>query len=322
MKRLLHLLHEEGVIRLAGASSNVTPVQRLLDEYALYLRQERGLAPSTLVNYLRVIRGFLMERFGKGPLQLSALCAADVVLFVRRQAGRVPPKVAKLATTALRSFLRYARYRDYVTADLGAAVPTVANWAMASIPRSIESDHVKRVLAHCNRQSAVGCRDYAILLLLARLGLRAGEVAFLKLEDIDWKTGCLSVGSKGGYRSALPLPVEVGEAIATYLQKGRPASSSRFVFLCARAPIRSFKSQTSILSIVRHALVRAGIESPRKGAHQFRHALACEMLQQGASLPEIGQILRHRSPQTTAIYAKVDLASLRTLALPWPGGVR
>jgi site-specific recombinase XerD len=245
-----------------------------------------------------------------------------VVLFVQQQACRVHRKVAKLATTALRSFLRFARYRDYISADLAAAVPTVASWSMTSIPRSIEPDYVRRILAQCDRQSAVGCRDYAILLLLARLGLRAGEVAFLKLEDIDWKTGCLTVGSKGSNRSALPLPVEVGEAIATYLQEARPTSESRFVFLRTKAPIREFRSQVAILSVVRHALARAGIDSPRKGAHQFRHALACELLQQGASLPEIGQILRHRSPQTTAIYAKVDLASLCTLALPWPGGAR
>jgi integrase/recombinase XerD len=322
LRRLLHLLHEEGVIALASAPSDATPVQLLLDEYALYLRQERALAPPTLVNYLRFIRCFLTERFGRGRPRLSLLRAADVVLFVQHQVARLSPKVAKLVTTALRSFLQYARYRDYITTDLAAAVPTVANWSMALIPRSIEPDHVQRVLAQCNRQSAVGCRDYAILLLLARLGLRAGEVAFLKLEDIDWESGCLNVRGKGGYRSALPLPVEVGEAIATYLQTGRPASTSRFMFLRAKAPMQGFKSQIAVLSVVRHALARAGIDSPRKGAPQFRHALACEMLRQGASLPEIGQILRHRSPQTTAIYAKVDLASLRTLALPWPGGVR
>ena len=322
LRRLLHLLHEEGVIALASAPSDATPVQLLLDEYALYLRQERALAPPTLVNYLRFIRCFLTERFGRGRPRLSLLRAADVVLFVQHQVARLSPKVAKLVTTALRSFLQYARYRDHITTDLAAAVPTVANWSMALIPRSIEPDHVQRVLAQCNRQSAVGCRDYAILLLLARLGLRAGEVAFLKLEDIDWESGCLNVRGKGGYRSALPLPVEVGEAIATYLQTGRPASTSRFMFLRAKAPMQGFKSQIAVLSVVRHALARAGINSPRKGAHQFRHALACEMLRQGASLPEIGQILRHRSPQTTAIYAKVDLASLRTLALPWPGGVR
>jgi integrase/recombinase XerD len=167
----------------------------------------------------------------------------------------------------------------------------------------------------------VGCRD-AILLTLARLGLRASEVAFLKLDDINWEAGCVNVRGKGGHRSALPLPVDVGEAIAAYLQVGRPASSSRFVFLRANAPIRGFKSQVAVLSVVRHALARAGIDSPRKGAHQFRHALACDMLRKGASLPEIGQILRHRNPQTTAIYAKVDLDSLRALAFPWPGDAR
>jgi site-specific recombinase XerD len=223
-------------------------------------------------------------------------------------------------TKALRSFLQYARYRGDITLDLAAAVPTVANWSMASIPRAIAPDHVQAVLAHCNRASAIGCRDYAILLLLARLGLRAGEIAFLELDDIDWEAATLNLRGKGGRVSRLPLPLEVGEAIAAYLRTGRPASTSRRVFLRALAPIRGFARQVTVLSVVRQAMVRAGIDPPRKGAHQFRHALACKMLRQGASLPEIGQILGHRSPQTTAIYAKVDLASLHTLALPWPGG--
>ena len=321
LRRLVHLLREEGGIAVA-TDSPATPVQQLLDDYAVYLRQERALAPPTLVYYLRFVRCFLTESFGTGRLRLSLLRAAEVVLFVRRQVSRLSPKVAKLVTTALRSFLQYAHYRGYISTDLAAAVPTVANWAMASIPRAIEPDHVQRVLAHCNRHSAVGCRDYAILLLLARLGLRASEIAFLRLEDFDWDTGCVNVRGKGGSRVALPLPIEVGEAIASYLQTGRPASTSRFVFLRARAPIRGFNSQIAVLSVVRHALARAGIDTPRKGAHQFRHALACEMLRQGASLPEIGQILRHRSSQTTAISAKVDLASLRSVALPWPGGMQ
>jgi site-specific recombinase XerD len=322
LTRLLDLLTEKGVIAPRRTPSDVTPAQRLLDEYALYLRQERVLASPTRVNYLRFVRSFLAERFGRGRLRLSVLCAADVIRFVQREAAHLSPKVATLLTTALRSFLRYARYRGYIAVDLAAAVPAVANWSMASIPRSIEPDHVRRVLAGCNRQSAVGRRDYAILLLLARLGLRAGEVAGLALEDIDWEAGCLNVRGKGGHRSALPLPADVGEAIAAYLRVGRPASTSRFVFLRAKAPIRGFQSSIAVLSVVRHALARAGIDTPRKGAHQFRHALACEMLRQGASLPDIGQILRHRSPQTTAIYAKVDLASLRSLALPWPGATR
>jgi integrase/recombinase XerD len=209
----LHLPHDEGVVALESTPRDATPLQCLLDEYAFYLRQERALAASTLATYLRFVRCFLTERFGTRRLQLSRLRAADVVPFVQQQAGRVHRKVAKLATAALRSFLRFARYRDYISADLAAAVPAVASWSMTSIPRSIEPDYVRRILAQCDRQSAVGCRDYAILLLLARLGLRAGEVAFLKLGDIDWKAGCLTVGSKGSNRSALPLSVEVGEAI-------------------------------------------------------------------------------------------------------------
>ncbi len=188
--------------------------------------------------------------------------------------------------------------------------------------RALPPGQVEAVLAACNRQSAVGRRDYAILLLLARLGLRAGEVVALTLEDLDWQAGVLTVRGKGGRASPLPLPVEVGAAIAAYVQNGRPRATSRCVFLRARAPVRSFQGPAAVGSVVKHALARAGVASPRKGAHQFRHGLACQLLRQGASLAEIGELLRHRSPQTTTIYAKVDLAALASLALAWPGGVR
>ena len=159
-------------------------------------------------------------------------------------------------------------------------------------------------------------------MLLARLGLRAGEITTLGLEDLDWQVGLITVRGKGGRRSQLPLPQDVGEAIADYLRNGRPRATSRCVFLRGRAPARSFKGPQAIDAVVEHALTRAGIDAPRKGAHQFRHALACQMLRQGASLAEIGEVLGHRSPQTTVIYAKVDLTSLATLALPWPGGAQ
>jgi site-specific recombinase XerD len=178
------------------------------------------------------------------------------------------------------------------------------------------------VLVSINRKTAIGRRDYAILLILARLGLRAGEIRMLTLEDLDWQEGLITVRGKAGRYSQLPLPTEVGAAIADYLRYGRPTASSRNVFLRARAPSVGFKSQSGVGSMVGHALTRAGINASRKGAHQFRHALACQMLRQGASLSEIGELLRHRSPQTTAIYAKVDLVSLATLALPWPGGAQ
>jgi site-specific recombinase XerD len=178
------------------------------------------------------------------------------------------------------------------------------------------------LLASIDRNTAMGRRDYAILLLLARLGLRSSEVAFLELDEIDWKAGQLSVRGKSGQRSDLPLSTEVGKAIAAYLRYGRPPSSSRRVFLRAKAPIRGLLGPQAISSLVRHNLVRAGIQAPTHGAHQFRHGLATEMLRQGASLGEIGELLGHHNPQTTKIYTKVDLEALRTLALPWPGGVR
>jgi site-specific recombinase XerD len=206
--------------------------------------------------------------------------------------------------------------------DLAAAVPVVANWSMTSLPRAIAADQVRQLLASINRRTEIGRRDYAILLLLARLGLRSGEVAFLELDDIDWNIGQLSVRGKGGQRTELPLSAEVGRAIAAYLRRGRPASASRRVFLRAKAPIRGFRDASGVGSIVRHSLKRAGINAPTQGAHQFRHGLATEMLRQGASLSEIGDVLGHRHPQTTLIYTKVDLSALRTLALPWPGGAR
>ena len=178
------------------------------------------------------------------------------------------------------------------------------------------------MLASIDQRTALGRRDHAILLLLARLGLRSSEVAFLELDDIDWNAGTLSVCGKSGLHHALPLTEEVGEAIAAYLQNGRPPGFGRRVFLRAKAPLGGFQGASGVGSIVRHALQRAGIHAPTYGAHQFRHGLATEMLRQGASLGEIGAVLGHRHPQTTKIYTKVDLKALRTLALPWPGGVR
>ncbi|MFQ5937303.1 MAG: site-specific integrase [Acidiferrobacterales bacterium] len=225
-------------------------------------------------------------------------------------------------TSALRSFLKYARYRGEVVLDLAAAVPVVANWSMPSIPRAISADQVHQLLASIDRRTAMGRRDYAILLLLARLGLRSSEVVFLELDDIDWNTGTLNVRGKCGERSQLPLPADVGKALASYLRRGRANATSRRVFLRAKAPVHGFRGASGVGSVVRHALRRAGINAPTCGTHQFRHGLATEMLRQGASLAEIGALLGHRHSQTTKIYAKVDIQALRTLALPWPGGAQ
>jgi site-specific recombinase XerD len=297
-----------------------TPRDRWLDDFRLYLAQERALAIGTVRNYLFFTSQFLGECFTSDTIDLSHLCAQNVTGFVRRRAQTPTRKRAKTMITALRSFLRYLHYHGDLATDLAGCVPSVAGWSLSEVPKYLEPRQVQRVLDHCDRQAALGLRNYAILLLLARLGLRANEVAFLKLEDIDWEAGKITVQGKGGGLAQLPLPVDVGETIAAYLQKGRPSCSSRSVFVRARAPRRGFLGPGAISSIVRHALAQAGIDSQHKGAHRLRHSLATQMLRQGASLAEIGEILRHRDPNTTAIYAKVDLTALRTLALPWPGG--
>ena len=193
---------------------------------------------------------------------------------------------------------------------------------MSSIPRAISPDHVRQLLASIDQHTAIGRRDYAIVLLLARLGLRSSEVVGLELDDIDWNHATLTVCGKGGLRHEFPLSPEVGQAIATSLSDGRPLSTSRRVFLRAKAPIRGFRNANGVGSIVRHALQRAGMKAPTFGTHQFRHGFATDLLRQGASLSEIGDVLGHRHPQTTMLYTKVDLAALRTLALPWPGGAQ
>jgi integrase/recombinase XerD len=319
----LKLLHEQKVTKEKIPQPLPTPGQKLLRDYDLYLQKERSLSGATRKNYVPFIRQFLLSRFGRDRIDLSRLRAMDVLNFVRHAASQLKSKRVLLMTTALRSFLRFARYRGEVTLDLAACVPSVASWSLSTLPRSLPPAQVEQVLASIRQRStAVGRRDYAILLLLARLGLRGGEVANLVLEDIDWENSRVTVRGKGDRVAHLPMPSDVGGAIAAYLQKGRArVSGDRRLFLRVRAPLTGFKSQGSIGTVVAHALQRANIDSPRKGSHQFRHTLASTMLQKGSSRSEIGEVLRHRSPDTTAIYAKVDLLSLRSVALPWPGGV-
>lgn len=323
LTRMLKLLNNTRVIASSDYQPALSPGEKLLMEYEVFLKKERGLALNTRISYLAYARKFVAESVGKDLAKLPKLHAADVIKHVQRHARKMKTRCAQLMTTALRSFLRFAHYRGDLALELASCVPSVASWSLATVPRSLPTAHVKRVLSACNRKSVVGRRDYAILLLLARLGLRSGEVARLKLDDIEWKSGSVTIHGKAGRADQLPLPPDVGQAIAAYLREGRPTiSGNRFLFVRTRAPIAGFKDQQSVGAVVKRALLRAGIVSPRNGAHQFRHALACEMLRRGCSLSEIGEILRHQKQNTTAIYAKVDLLSLRTLAQPWPGGGR
>jgi len=325
LRRFMVLLHQMGAIGDTPTPCvTVTPLELVVNAYGQDLLQAQGLSQATYRQYIPFIEDFLEARYGSDCVDLSKLSSADVVEFIKRQATRLSPPRAKCATIALRSFLRYLRYRGEIALDLAAAVPMVPNWSMTGIPRAMDPDHVRAVLASCKRETTVGCRDYAILMLLTRLGLRSGEIVTLTLDSIDWEHGCLTVvGSKVGSSSQLPLPADVGQAIADYLQRSRPHSTCRALFLRATAPIQGFGSQTSIGSLIIAAIARGGITTRHAGAHQFRHALACEMLRQGATLTEIGSLLRHQHSKTTGIYAKVDFKALRPLSLPWPvGGVQ
>ena len=322
LRRLLALLRGIGVVPAGKLSLSPNPSQQLTEDYRHFLQAERALSPATIDGRVRFIEKFLSEVFGARTLKLSKLGPTDVTAFVQRHARRHSSSYARKLVTAMRSFLRYLRYQGLVEVDLDKAVPRVAWWSLSDLPKHLPASAVERVLDSCDLETPTGRRDYAILLLLARLGLRAGEVIRLKLEDIDWDNALITICGKGGHRTQLPLPMDVGQAIVSYLYRDRPHSSSRSLFIRAYAPLTGLSRANTIAKIVQGALERAGVESARKGAHLLRHSLATSMLRNGASLGEIGEVLRHKSPDSTAIYAKVELDALKPLALRWPGGVR
>ena len=293
-----------------------------MQDYERFLAQERGLSPTTLNNYGAVARRFLAHAFPTKALQPDRLVAKDINGFVLRDKAVYSPKRVQLTTSALRSFLGFLYLRGQLATPLAASVPTVATWRLSELPQFLEPEQVQQILQSCDRNSPCGRRDYAALLLLARLGLRAGEVVHLSLEDINWTCGEVFIRGKSSHEERLPLPPDAGRALAMYLQKDRPPCSSRRVFIRMKAPHVGFSSSVAICNILRRALRRAHLQPERKGSHLLRHSLATQMLRGGASLTQIGQILRHQLPQTTEIYAKVDLTTLRAIAQPWPGGVR
>ena len=294
------------------------PLEGLLEDYRRYLRCERGLAPSTRRDYENVARLFLAERERNRGLGLERLSAADVSVFLARECPRRSIASAQQLVTGLRALLRYLHLAGVIELPLRWAVPAVADRRGLSLPRGLEPAAVVKLLASCDRRSLTGRRDYAILLLLARLGLRAGEVAAIRLDDLDWRGGELLVRGKGNRHDRLPLPVDVGTALVAYLRR-RPRSDCRAVFLCVRAPLGPVSAGV-VSQIVRAACTRAGLE--RVGAHRLRHTAATGMLRAGSSLPEIAQVLRHQRLDTTAQYSRVDRQALRALARPWPGSAR
>ena len=311
----LAYLREIGVMPSLAATVASGPVEELLADYGRYLRVERRLAEHTVRDaYLPAARLFVAGREGLDGLGLERLSAADVSTFLVAECPKRSVTGARDLASALRSFLRYLHLAGLIEAPLVWAVPSVADLRDRTLPRGLEPAAVRKLLASCDRRRTIGRRDYAIVLLLSRLGLRRGEVAAIQLDDVDWRAGELLIRGKGSRQDVLPLPVDVGEALVSYLRR-RPRCESRALFLRMTAPLQGLAPHT-VSWIVREACTRAGL--PRVSAHRLRHTAATEMLRQGASLAEIGQVLRHREQKTTAIYAKVDRRALRALARPWP----
>jgi integrase/recombinase XerD len=318
MRALRPLLEFLGPLGVLPAEEGVAPslVTELIGRYHAYLVGERALTAGTARGYVDCVRPFVAARARGDVLDLAGIRAADVTGFVLSACPGRAVGSAKLIVCALRSLLRWLHLTGQVRSSLVSAAPSVAGWRLSGLPKGLEPGQLRRLLAGCDRRTGTGRRDYAILLLLSRLGLRAGEVAALELDDIDWRRGELTIHGKSNRAERLPLPADVGAAIAAYLRRGRPATAAGCsVFVRVHAPHRTLTAG-GVTMVVFDAGQRAGLGKIH--AHRLRHTAATAMVRAGSPLPEVGQVLRHRSPLTTAIYAKVDRDALAVLARPWP----
>jgi site-specific recombinase XerD len=320
MAPLVSYLREVGAVPVGAAF--LAPLDELLGQYRTWMVQERGLAAMTVLRYENTARHFLQQQATseEGGFAPVGLTGVDINAFLLRECGRVSAGSAKGRVAELRSVLRFLYLQGITPLRLGMAVPPVGGWRLATLPPpSMTAAEVQRVLDGVDRSTDVGVRDFAIILLVARLGLRSIEVARLELGDVDWRIGELVVRGKGRRQDRLPLPAEVGEALVAYLSGGRNPAGARELFLTCRAPRGPIRADL-VGDVVERTCLRAGL--PHVGPHRLRHALAGELLRQGAGLVAISQVLRHQDLATTALYAKVDLATLRTVAQPWPGTAR
>ncbi len=299
-------------------------VDRLVEAYTEHQRRTRGLRPQTLRDRARLIEGLVRDALGTDPIDPTRFALADVVAFVTSLSRRFSPRSMRTVRSTLRSFFRFLRFQGFCNDELEAALPTVAHWRLATLPRSLTDQQVEQVLASFNVSTPCRQRDHAIVQCLSSLGLRPGEVTDLCLDDIDWRGGTIEVRIRKNRRGAvLPLPRVVGQALVDYLSGERPATDERRVFV-QHVGVRRGKpmSRTAVSSVVVRALRRAAVDTPLAGAYVFRHTVASRMVREGASLKEVADVLGHRSLNTTTIYAKLDLPRLREVALPWPEVLR
>ena len=317
LDRLLQYLEHEGV--RAASAVPATSVEELVQRYRRWLVGDRGLAEATVERYVKLARLFLTQRSTELVHFVENLTGTDIVVFLLQESDRLSVGSVKGRVAELRSLLKFLYLQGLTPRPLATVVPPVAGWRDTGVPKAIPAADVQLLLGGCDRSHPTGVRDFAMLMLVARLGLRSAEVARLELGDIDWRAGQIILRGKASRQEGMPLPVDVGEALTAYLTQARPSTRIRQVFLAAKAPMRPIAP--GLVSDVTHrACDRAGL--PRIGAHRLRHSLATEMLRRGATIVEVSQVLRHRDLATTAIYAKVDDAALRAVARPWPGAQR
>lgn len=313
---LIDHLRREHVVPLAPAPADRTALERLFLEYESRLVRERGLLLTTLKNYEWIVRRFVAAVFKDSALHWRHVHPSDIHAFIVGMKEQ-PISCRRLAPMALRSWFRFLRATGRVSRDLAAAVPIAATWNMAWLPTPLSPAQLERLLKLHDVATPIGCRNAAIVRLMFRLGLRLGEVAALELDDIDWRSGEVIVEGKMRREGRLPMPPDVGEAIAKYLTEARPAVADRKLFLRSRAPLVAL-TRLGIVNVVIRGLRRIGVM--KGGSHLLRQTAATELLRRGASLSEVAHVLRHGSTNTTAIYTKVDHSALRTLARRWPGG--
>lgn len=293
-------------------------LETIVQAYGKYLDEDKGLCPVTILRNKQVIFDFLSKQFRKNPFIPKKISHKIVLTYIRKLKKRYKSKSIQLIVSALRSFLRYLVMIGKVRAELANCIPAVPGWRAAYLPVFLVKSESKKLLKTCDRRTTTGRRNYAILLLLLRLGLRASEVLNLTLDDISWDQGELNISGKGRKHRILPLPVDVGNALAFYIRYARPKCSVRQVFIRIQPPYRCLGNPSTISTIVRRALIVADLSPQQKGAHLLRYTAAMDTLSNGATLFEVGELLGHCSIDTTAIYTKIDVAALRELAKPWP----
>jgi site-specific recombinase XerD len=311
---VLEFLRAQGVV--PAPPREATPVDVLLDGYREYLVVERGLRPSTIGTYMWTARLFLSVVCGDDPGRVESLTAGDVARFVVGVAEGRRASSVNTTVVGVRAVLRYCYAGGLIVTPLAQATPWLARGRVSSLPRLVAPGSAELLLASFDRHTVVGARDFAIVTVFARLGLRVGELVAMEVGDIDWRRGELLVRSKGGWRDPLPLPVDVGDALVAYLSARGRDDEWRQVFLRV-VPPRGPMMPIAVNAVIRRACARVGL--PDLGTHRLRHSVACDLLRRGAALPEIGQVLRHRELATTAVYTRVDYTALAALAQPWPG---